>query len=408
MNKQNNGIMKRLILITSCWLMVMVSINAQTIEQKKICALKWTLQQTFYNKVEGQQIAHLNVCDFKSLSEFQKNELVSNALKQISNPTDQKRIKNIIGATSDGDLISYVPSGGKAKYKDDVEKIKSQASSTGDESENKEASAADSQEDNTNSEIKTVEEAKAAQDTAKVGVEEDIDSASISDTGMSFLSVALISLGIYVILTLCIYFFIKSRKNAQNEDEIVTMDQYRDERLKLIERIKALEIVMENIRSVKREPEVVKQANSTAHIPTTPIFTAPAAKPTTQSLFDDKKPEIITPSHEESAVRTKSSVVMFYPVPVDGVFSNGTTEIEVGTSLYMLKSNDGKTATFQILNTSEAIGTALVSLPDMVKPACKILNTVNSPVEILAEKLGTAEREGDGWKITNKAIVRLI
>ena len=61
-----------------------------------------------------------------------------------------------------------------------------------------------------------------------------------------------------------------------------------------------------------------------------------------------------------------------------------------------------------ILNTPEAIAAALISMNDMVKPACKVLNTVADPVEILAEKLGTAVREGDGWRITNKAVVRLI
>ena len=57
---------------------------------------------------------------------------------------------------------------------------------------------------------------------------------------------------------------------------------------------------------------------------------------------------------------------------------------------------------------SAAARPALISMNDMVKPACKVLNTVADPVEILAEKLGTAVREGDGWRITNKAVVRLI
>ena len=99
---------------------------------------------------------------------------------------------------------------------------------------------------------------------------------------------------------------------------------------------------------------------------------------------------------------------MFFPVPVDGVFSNGTEEIEVGKSLYMLKTTDGQNATFTILNTPEAIATALISLSQMVKPVCKIINTVTNPLEIVTEGPGTAVREGDTWKMVTKSVVRLI
>ena len=104
----------------------------------------------------------------------------------------------------------------------------------------------------------------------------------------------------------------------------------------------------------------------------------------------------------------KSSLVMFYAVPTEGVFTEGTTEIIPGRSFYMLKTMDGVNGTFQILNTSENITEALNALSDIVKPACKILNTVSSPVEILAERPGQVVREADGWHITAKAHVRLI
>ena len=60
--------MKRIVFIISCCLFAVMSASAQTLDQKKICALKWTLQQTFYNKPEGQQIARLNVTEFKSFN----------------------------------------------------------------------------------------------------------------------------------------------------------------------------------------------------------------------------------------------------------------------------------------------------------------------------------------------------
>ena len=102
--------MKKLVFIFSCCLFAVLS-SAQTLDQKKICALKWTLQQTFYNKPEGQQIARLNVTEFKSFGEFQQNKLISDAIKKVTNPSDLSRVKSIIGATSDGNLASSVPAG---------------------------------------------------------------------------------------------------------------------------------------------------------------------------------------------------------------------------------------------------------------------------------------------------------
>ena len=119
--------MKRIVFIISCCLFAVMSASAQTLDQKKICALKWTLQQTFYNKPEGQQIARLNVTEFKSFNEFQQNKLISDAIKKVTNPSDLSRVKNIISATTDSNLASCVPSGAKREYQADLDKAKSAA-----------------------------------------------------------------------------------------------------------------------------------------------------------------------------------------------------------------------------------------------------------------------------------------
>lgn len=424
--------MKRIIFIIGCWVLALVSINAQSLEQKKICALKWTLQQTFYNKTEGQQIAHLNVSEFKTLNEFQKNKLISDALKKVSDKTDLNRIKNIQTATAESDITSYVPTGGRKEYLADVEKIKSQNPTSGEEETAESTSEVkdDKKKVETQApEIRTVEaqraeEAKAAEASAVVDVTDD---GGIAE-GMSFLEVILSAAGLYIVLTACLLLFLRSRRSTQKHDEMVSMEQYRAERVRLMERIKAVEIEMENIKSLKPETKVAskpvtpvqpvteKPVQQPAPVQPTPAPVKPEQKPEhkpepeTHTLFTD--PNYVVPETDEDPAaqtnRPKSSAVMFYPVPVDGVFVNGSNEIEVGKSLYMMKTSDDKNATFQILNTPEAIASALVSMNETVKPACKILNTVAAPVEILAEKLGTAEREGDGWRITNKAVVRLI
>ena len=268
-------------------------------------------------------------------------------------------------------------------------------------------------------EIQPVEEqnTETASEDATTDEPQPEESTTASD-GVSFLEVVLIALGLYAILTACLFLFLRSKKNAQKNEELVTMEQYRAERVRLMERIKAVEIEMENLKSLKHDAPVEKHPVVTAS-PTEEVETQPQpvvvtpkpqeAEPQPQSLFPETNPETAAVVEEQPvAPRPKFSAVMFYPVPVDGMFVNGTSDIEVGKSLYMLKTNDDQNATFQILNTPEAIAMALVSMSETVKPACKVLNTVAAPVEILAEKLGTAEREGDGWRIINKAVVRLI
>ena len=414
--------MKRFVFIICCWMLALVTINAQSLEQKKICALKWTLQQTFYNKPEGQQIARLNVCDFKSFSDFQKNKLISDAIKKVSNPADLNRVKSIIDDKTDANLQSYVPAGAKKEYKADLEKIKSMAPATNEDEEEENNVEEEVVEESTEApapEIQPVEEqnTETASEDATTDEPQPEESTTASD-GVSFLEVVLIALGLYAILTACLFLFLRSKKNSQKNEELVTMEQYRAERVRLMERIKAVEIEMENLKSLKHDAPVEKHPVVTAS-PTEEVETQPQpvvvtpkpqeAEPQPQSLFPETNPETAAVVEEQPvAPRPKFSAVMFYPVPVDGMFVNGTSDIEVGKSLYMLKTNDDQNATFQILNTPEAIAMALVSMSETVKPACKVLNTVAAPVEILAEKLGTAEREGDGWRIINKAVVRLI
>lgn len=412
--------MKRFVFIICCWTLALVTINAQSLEQKKICALKWTLQQTFYNKPEGQQIARLNVCDFKSFSDFQKNKLISDAIKKVSNPADLSRVKSIIDDKTDANLQSYVPAGAKKEYKADLEKIKSMAPATNEEEEEENNVEEEVVEESTEApapEIQPVEEqnTETASEDATTDQPQPEESATAAD-GVSVLEVVLIALGLYAILTACLFLFLRSKKNAQKNEELVTMEQYRAERVRLMERIKAVEIEMENLKSLKHDAPAEKHPIVTAspieEVETQPqpvVVTPKPQEAEPQSLFPETSAETTAVVEEQPAVvRPKFSAVMFYPVPVDGMFVNGTSDIEVGKSLYMLKTNDDQNATFQILNTPEAIAMALVSMSETVKPACKVLNTVAAPVEILAEKLGTAEREGDGWRIINKAVVRLI
>ena len=115
---------------------------------------------------------------------------------------------------------------------------------------------------------------------------------------------------------------------------------------------------------------------------------------------------LLTP---HSSLHTPHSTEILYlaaPTP-DGTFSQASAMEQIGKSIYQLTTTDGQNGTFILLDTPDAIATAMISVSQFVKPACKISgNTAIQPRHIITEEEGAASREGTGWKITRKAVVR--
>ena len=103
-----------------------------------------------------------------------------------------------------------------------------------------------------------------------------------------------------------------------------------------------------------------------------------------------------------------STEILYLAAPTpDGTFSQASAMEQIGKSIYQLTTADGQNGTFILLDTPDAIATAMISVSQFVKPACKISgNTAIQPRHIITEEEGAASREGTGWKITRKAVVR--
>lgn len=89
----------------------------------------------------------------------------------------------------------------------------------------------------------------------------------------------------------------------------------------------------------------------------------------------------------------------------DGVFREVSHVYEQGKSLYRMEA-DGA---FELLNEPEAIATALISVSQMVKPACKIEGGVSAAARSVAViERGKAEpMAGGGFAVTKKCVVKL-
>ena len=100
--------------------------------------------------------------------------------------------------------------------------------------------------------------------------------------------------------------------------------------------------------------------------------------------------------------------ILFMTAPNDeGVFTGSSETEQVGKSIYQLSTTDGVHGTFIMLDTPDAIATAMISVSQFVKTACKVQGNLSPyPQQIQTLEEGTAVLENDSWRITNKAIVK--
>ncbi|EJP33613.1 hypothetical protein HMPREF1146_1632 [Prevotella sp. MSX73] len=92
---------------------------------------------------------------------------------------------------------------------------------------------------------------------------------------------------------------------------------------------------------------------------------------------------------------------------IDGLFSDVAKKERIGKSLYKLVTADGATATFEMLDTPDALATAMISLSQFVKPVCKIEgNTTGLLHHVTILERGSAVMENGVWRVIKKAMVR--
>ena len=100
--------------------------------------------------------------------------------------------------------------------------------------------------------------------------------------------------------------------------------------------------------------------------------------------------------------------ILYLAAPsVDGSFPSVSSREQIGKSIYQLTTDDDHNGTFVILDSNDAIATAMISVSQFIKPVCKVKgSTAQYPRHIITEEEGTAAKEGGVWKVVRKAVVR--
>ena len=128
-------------------------------------------------------------------------------------------------------------------------------------------------------------------------------------------------------------------------------------------------------------------------------------------ISDLSKCDFVGTTRDEASTDDKklqvSADTFYLPAPtVDGQFMEYSHSEQVGKSIYQLRTEDGINGQFIMLTTPDAIATAMISISQFVKPACRIEGKTHQlPRQIETLEEGMAQKDGNVWRVVRKAKV---
>lgn len=170
----------------------------------------------------------------------------------------------------------------------------------------------------------------------------------------------------------------KADKKRQNE-----LDQY------LTNLNQTIEALSSRVRKIEERP--TERLTERYSAPTTSI------QRENREIYERPKPQ-------EPVIQT-----YYLSAPTsDGFFQAGEREYKAGESIYVLETKDGNRGTFSLLNKKEVFMTVRTSTTAYIRPACTINgdDLSQNTQSIVTEKEGIAVKEGNTWKIQEKASIR--
>lgn len=101
---------------------------------------------------------------------------------------------------------------------------------------------------------------------------------------------------------------------------------------------------------------------------------------------------------------------LYLPAPTpDGRFTESSTTEQVGKSIFLLQTNDQRQGTFALIDSPDALATAMISVSQFLKPVCRIEgNTRQQPQRIETVEEGTAQLKDGEWTVSRKALIKFI
>lgn len=191
--------------------------------------------------------------------------------------------------------------------------------------------------------------------------------------------------------------FNKGTDQNENPDHVTSLleDRVRTLAKRIDELEKRIELLEKNTSTPGEQPDE-------ENVPPTTINMDTVNEPTTIKV-DEFEISSLTSNSSHYATKT-----LYLAAPsVDGSFPSVSTREQIGKSIYQLTTDDDNNGTFVILDSNDAIATAMISVSQFIKPVCKVKgSTTQYPRHIITEEEGTVSKEGGVWKVVRKAVVR--
>ncbi|WP_455094636.1 hypothetical protein [Prevotella koreensis] len=210
-------------------------------------------------------------------------------------------------------------------------------------------------------------------------------------------------IGVYVLAFFVIYsvatWLIKfvMRKLAKNDEQThvyITAEEYDKEIKALKERIEILESELSN----KSDKPVQENLSTPSE-----RFDSPDNAP----CFSTINPPLDSNMRDFQSETEKGLLTQYLPPPSpDGVFHETFPQPRVGKTVYQMTTVDGNNGTFIFYDNRDALATAMISISQIVKTVCRVENNKNAPRNIVNVKEGQVVREGNSWRVVEKATVR--
>lgn len=114
-------------------------------------------------------------------------------------------------------------------------------------------------------------------------------------------------------------------------------------------------------------------------------------------------------SNTEFSVQSTGKQFIYFSAPTPSGYFSQPTNTPNEKSIYQLEIGaDGRSGEYEFINTPDSIATATISVSQFIKPACKIeTQCPGLPKNVTTLVKGRAIKDGDDWKVSEKATIRL-
>ena len=200
--------------------------------------------------------------------------------------------------------------------------------------------------------------------------------------------IGLFTLAFFIVYT-SLAWIVKKLIGKKNDDkempEYVTVEKYEQD-------IKALKK-----RIVSLEDSLAERADSASE---NKIATLSGAVSGNGQVLSEKEAE------QEAFEKQQPKTLYLSPPSPDGVFHESFSQPRVGSTVYQMTTIDDKHGTFIFYENRDALATAMISISQIVKTVCRVENNKSNPQDITNVSEGKVVKEGNTWKVVEKATVR--